>query len=65
MTEVQTKETIRQEFVERQAAREAARLVKRQTETETAIATTEVETRMPIEEGLTFLRAGGEREDAV
>lgn len=57
------KEAIRKHYVDRQAAREAATLVDRQAETEEAIASTVVETRMTIEEGLAFLRAGGERED--
>jgi hypothetical protein len=59
------KEAIRQHYVERQASREAALLAERQAEVEEAIANTVVETRMPIEEGLAFLRAGGEREDAA
>ena len=59
------KEAIRKQFAGRQAARDDARLVRRQAETEEAIAGSEVETRMTIEEGLAFLTAGGEREDAA
>nr|WP_250807401.1 hypothetical protein [Neorhizobium tomejilense] len=56
------KEAVRQHFVDRQAKRDEARLARRQAETEEAIAGTEVETRMTIEEGLAFLQAGGERD---
>ncbi|MCZ7861044.1 hypothetical protein O9X98_06460 [Agrobacterium salinitolerans] len=59
------KEAIRQKYVARQAAREAARLETCQAEIAEAIGNTVVETRMPIEDGIAFLRAGGEREDAA
>lgn len=65
MTDAQMKNEVRQQYVDRQAAREAARLAQRQAETEAAIADTTVETRMTAEEGVAFLRAGGEREDAA
>lgn len=64
MSDAQIKETIRQGFVARQAAREAVELAERQSEVATAIENTVVETRMTVEDGLAFLRAGGEREDA-
>lgn len=56
-------EAIRQRYIDRQAAREAARLRECEADIEDAIENTVVETRMPIEEGLAFLRAGGERHD--
>lgn len=59
------KEAIRRKYVDRQAAREVARLETCQAEIAEAIGNTVVETRMPIEEGIAFLRAGGEREDAA
>jgi hypothetical protein len=63
MSDAQIKETIRQGYIDRQAAREASVLAERQAEVETAIANTVVENRMPIEDGVAFLRSGGERED--
>ncbi|WP_425624924.1 hypothetical protein [Agrobacterium radiobacter] len=59
----EAKEAIRQHFIDRQKAREADMLAECAAEIEDAIANTVVETRMPIEEGLAFLRAGGERHD--
>ncbi|MBY3433569.1 hypothetical protein HFN89_05350 [Rhizobium laguerreae] len=64
MSDAQTKETIRQGFIARQADREGKRLETRADETAAAIAATVVETRMPAEDGLAFLRAGGERAQA-
>ena len=64
MSDVQIKETIRQGFAQRQAAREAARLERRGAETAAAISAAEVENRMTTAEGLDFLMRGGEREDA-
>ena len=59
----EAKRAIRQYYIDRQIAREAARLRECQADIEDAIENTVVETRMPIEEGLAFLRAGGERHD--
>lgn len=59
----EAKAAIRQHYIDRQAAREAARLAECVAEIEAAIDATVIETRMPIEEGLAFLRAGGERHD--
>jgi hypothetical protein len=64
MSDAQTKATIRQDFLDRQAGREARRLETRASETADAIASTVVETRMTVEDGLAFLRAGGERDQA-
>ncbi|MCS4089324.1 hypothetical protein [Rhizobium sp. BK176] len=64
MSDAQTKAMIRQDYIDRQAGREARRLETRAAETAAAIASTEVETRMTVEDGLAFLRAGGEREQA-
>ncbi|MGH0214401.1 hypothetical protein NKY66_10855 [Sinorhizobium meliloti] len=57
------KEAIRQHFIARQVAREATRLAEIAAEIEDAIENTVVETRMPIEEAVAFIRAGGERHD--
>ncbi|MBY3151374.1 hypothetical protein HFO56_03100 [Rhizobium laguerreae] len=64
MSDAQTKQTIREGFIARQADREGKRLATRAAETTAAIAATVVETRMSAEDGLAFLRAGGEREQA-
>jgi hypothetical protein len=64
MSDAQTKATIRQDYIDRQADREARRLETRAADTAEAIASTVVETRMTVEDGLAFLRAGGEREQA-
>lgn len=64
MSDVQRKEAIFQKYRDRQEGRRAEILAERQAETESAIANTEVETRMTIENGVVFLRSGGEREDA-
>lgn len=64
MSDAQTKETIRQGYINRQVGREARRLETRAAETAEAIASTVVETRMTVEDGLAFLRAGGEREQS-
>ncbi len=65
MTKDPAKEAIRQHFIDRQAAREAARLEEQAAEIAEAIDGTVVETRMTIEDGLAFLRAGGERKAAA
>lgn len=65
MDQVQTKETIRETYVARQAAREDERLDARTAKTAEAINSAEVETRMSVAEGLSFLRDGGEREDVA
>jgi hypothetical protein len=64
MSDAQTKETIRQVYIDRQADRETRRLETRAADTAEAIASTVVETRMSVEDGLAFLREGGEREQA-
>jgi hypothetical protein len=58
------KEAVRRHFVDRQMARDAARLARRKAETVEAIEATEVETSMTIEDGIAFLRDGGERDQA-
>lgn len=65
MSDVKSKEAIFKKFQDRQADRRADMLAERQAETEAAVAGADVETRMTIEEGLAFLTAGGEREDAA
>lgn len=59
----EAKEAIRQHFIDRQKARETARLAECAAEIEAAIDGTVIETRMPIDEAVAFLRAGGERHD--
>ncbi|MDW9481327.1 hypothetical protein GOB57_22020 [Sinorhizobium meliloti] len=59
------KEAIRKHYADRQVTRDEARLARRAAETEEAIAGTEIETRMTVDDGLAFLRASGEREDAA
>lgn len=59
------KEALRQEYVARQVAREAAAADARAEELAEDIAAAPVETSMTTDEGLAFLRSGGEREDAA
>ncbi|MGR9293668.1 hypothetical protein ACU8OS_35470 (plasmid) [Rhizobium leguminosarum] len=55
------KEAIRQHFLARQDARRAAMVAEWEDNIREQIEGSSVETRMTIEDGLAFLRAGGER----
>jgi hypothetical protein len=65
MPDPRSKEAVFAHFRDRQAARRVAITEERALETAEAIRASEVETVMTVEEGLAFLRAGGEREDAA
>ena len=65
MADDTTKQDIFKGFQDRQATRRDELAADRRADTEAAIRASEIETRMTIEEGLAFLTAGGEREDAA
>ncbi|ANL11991.1 MULTISPECIES: hypothetical protein [unclassified Rhizobium] len=55
------KEAIRQHFLARHQARKAAMVAEWEDNIREAIGASPIETRMTIEDGIAFLRAGGER----
>ncbi|ANL74269.1 hypothetical protein AMC83_PA00042 (plasmid) [Rhizobium phaseoli] len=55
------KEAIRQHFLARHEARKAAMFAEWQDNIREVIEASPIETRMTIEDGIAFLRAGGER----